>query len=210
MIEKQHHHGHGGNELADARQMHRHVLRPKLTAIWVFLRTSGVLPCVGEQGRPEGMTGTAVVLGGDQSPHSTYIQVGGEAQRIKADELRKAMRASETLNRLLLKYVQVFNVQTTHTAIANTRAHIDRRLARWILMAHDRTRDNTLPLTHEFLALMLGVRRSGVTEALQSLRKQKLIENGRNKIVVLNRKGIEKMAGNSYGVPEKEYRRLIG
>ena len=94
---------------------------------------------------------------------------------------------------------------TTHTAIANTRAHIDRRLARWILMAHDRTRNNTLPLTHEFLALMLGVRRSGVTEALQSLRKQKLIENGRNKIVVLNRKGIEKMAGNSYGVPEKEF-----
>ena len=77
-------------------------------------------------------------------------------------------------------------------------------------MAHDRTGDNTLPLTHEFLALMLGVRRSGVTEALQSLRKQKLIENGRNKIVVLNPKGIEKMAGNSYGVPEKEYRRLIG
>ena len=114
------------------------------------------------------------------------------------------MRASESLNSLLLKYVQVFNVQTTHTAIADARAHIDRRLARWILMAHDRTGDNTLPLTHEFLALMLGVRRPGVTEALQSLRKQKLIENGRNKIVVLNRKGIEKMAGNSYGVPERK------
>ena len=67
---------------------------------------------------PEGMTGTAVVLGGDQSPHSTYIQVAGEAQYIKAAELRKAMRASESLNSLLLKYVQAFNVQTTHTAIA--------------------------------------------------------------------------------------------
>ena len=158
----------------------------------------------------EGMTGTAVILGGDQSPHSTYIQVAGEAQRIKADELRKAMRSSDSLNSLLLKYVQVFNVQTTHTAIANARAHIDRRLARWILMAHDRTRDKTLPLTHEFLALMLAVRRPGVTEALQSLRQQKLIENGRNKIVVLNRTGIEKLAGSSYGVPEKEYRRLLG
>ena len=124
---------------------------------------------------PEGMTGTAVILGGDQSPHSTYIQVAGEAQRIKADELRKAMRSSGTLNSLLLKYVQVFNVQTTHTAIANARAHIDRRLARWILMAHDRTGDKTLPLTHEFLSLMLGVRRPGVTEALQSLSRQKLI-----------------------------------
>src|ERR1700722_12885958 len=101
---------------------------------------------------PEGMTGTAVVLGGDQSPHSTYIQVAGEAQWIKADQLRKAMRASDSLRALLLKYVQTFMVQTTHTAIANARAHIDRRLARWILMAQDRTSNKTLPLTHEFLA----------------------------------------------------------
>src|SRR5580693_1873051 len=92
---------------------------------------------VGLVGR-EGMTGTAVVLGGDQSPHSTYIQVAGEAQWIKADQLRKAMKASDTLHALLLKYVQAFMVQTTHTAIANARAQIDRRLARWILMAHDR------------------------------------------------------------------------
>ena len=158
----------------------------------------------------EGMTGTAVVLGGDQTPHSTYIQVAGEAQSIKTDELRKAMKASDTLYALLLKYVQTFMVQTTHTAIANARAHIDQRLARWILMAQDRTGDKTLPLTHEFLALMLGVRRSGVTEALQSLKRRELIETGRNQIVVLSRNGIEKMAGPSYGVPEKEYRRLIG
>jgi CRP-like cAMP-binding protein len=159
---------------------------------------------------PEGMTGTAVVLGGDQSPHSTYIQVAGEAQWIKADELRKAMRASDSLYAVLLKYVQVFMVQTTHTAIANARAQINRRLARWILMAHDRTGDKMLPLTHEFLALMLGVRRPGVTETLQNLKRQKLIDTGRNKIVMLNRNGLEKMAGPSYGVPEKEYRRLIG
>jgi CRP-like cAMP-binding protein len=109
----------------------------------------------------------------------------------------------------LLKYVQAFMVQTSQTAIVNARAHIDRRLARWILMAHDRIGGKTLSLTHEFLSLMLGVRRSGVTEALQSLNRQKLIENGRNKIVVLNRTAIEKLAGSSYGVPEKEYRRLI-
>jgi CRP-like cAMP-binding protein len=156
------------------------------------------------------MSGIAVVLGGNQSPHATYVQVAGEGQRITAKELRNAMSASGTLHALLLKYVQVFMVQTAHTAIANARAHIDQRLARWILMAHDRTGENTLPLTHEFLALMLGVRRAGVTEALQSLKRQKLIHNGRNEITLLNRKLIERMAGNSYGVPEKEYRRLIG
>jgi CRP-like cAMP-binding protein len=164
---------------------------------------------VGLIGR-EGMTGIAVVLGGEQSPHSTYIQVAGEGQQIAATKLRKALDASESLHRLLLKFAQVFMVQTAHTAIANARAHIDQRLARWILMAHDRTGDNTLPLTHEFLALMLGVRRAGVTEALQSLTRQKLIENGRNKVVVRDRKGIERMAGGSYGTPEMEYRRLIG
>ena len=164
---------------------------------------------VGLIGR-EGMSGIAVVLGGDQSPHSTYIQAAGEGQRITAKELRNAMSSSGTLHGLLLKFVQVFMVQTAHTAIANARARIDQRLARWLLMAHDRIGDNALPLTHEFLALMLGVRRAGVTEALQSLKRQKLIHTGRSEIMVLNRKGIERMAGDSYGVPEKEYRRLIG
>jgi CRP-like cAMP-binding protein len=164
---------------------------------------------VGLIGR-EGMSGIAVVLGGDQSPHSTYIQVAGEAQRTTINKLRKAMYASETLRGLLLKFAQAFMVQTAQTAIANARAHIDQRLARWILMAHDRTGDANLPLTHEFLALMLGVRRAGVTEALQSLKRKKLIDTGRNQIVLLNRKGIERAAGDSYGVPEKEYRRLIG
>jgi CRP-like cAMP-binding protein len=159
---------------------------------------------------PEGMSGTAVILGGDQSPHSTYIQAAGEGRRIAADELREAMKASESLRTMLLKFVQVFMVQTAHTAIANARAHIDQRLARWLLMAHDRTGDNTLPLTHEFLSLMLGVRRAGVTMALQSLKRQKLIDSGRNQIVILNRKGIERAAGGSYGIPEKEYRRLVG
>jgi CRP-like cAMP-binding protein len=164
---------------------------------------------VGLIGR-EGMSGTTVLLGDDQSPHHTYIQVAGEAQRIALKELRKAMEASGSLQRFLLKYVQVFMTQTAHTAIANARAHIDQRLARWILMAHDRIEDDTVPLTHEFLALMLGVRRAGVTEALQSLKAKNLIDTGRNKIIVRNRKGLEKVAGEAYGVPEKEYRRLIG
>jgi CRP-like cAMP-binding protein len=164
---------------------------------------------VGLIGR-EGMTGIAVVLGGDQSPHATYIQATGEGRQISANELRKAMHASEPLRGLLLKFVQVFMVQTAQTAIANARSHIDQRLARWILMAHDRIRNDTLSLTHEFLALMLGVRRAGVTEALQNLKRRKLIDTGRNQIVVLNRKGIEQAAGSSYGMPEKEYRRLIG
>ena len=158
----------------------------------------------------EGMSGTAVVLGDDRSPHSTYIQVAGEGQRIAAVKLRNAMKASGSLHNALLKYVQAFMVQMAHTAIANARAKIDERLARWILMAHDRVRDDRLLLTHEFLALMLAVRRAGVTEALHSLESRGLIEAARGKIVVLDRKGVEQSAAGYYGVPEAEYRRLIG
>jgi CRP-like cAMP-binding protein len=132
------------------------------------------------------------------------------ASHLPRSELRKAMNASRTLHSLLLKFVQVFMVQTAHTAIANARANIDKRPARWILMGFDRTSDETLPLTHEFLSLMLGVRRAGITEALQSFKRQKLIDTSRNQIVVHNRKGLERLARGSYGVSEKEYRRLIG
>ncbi len=202
-----------------AMKVFKDMERPNRRIDTVYFMESGIASVVAVQadetkvevgliGR-EGMTGIAVVLGDDQSPHSTYIQVAGDALRIPAMELRKAMDASVSLRNSLLKFVQAFMVQTSHTAIANARAHIDRRLARWILMAHDRTCDDTLPLTHEFLALMLGVRRAGVTEALHSLKQQKLIGTGRNQIHVVNRKGIEKKAGSSYGVPEKEYRRLI-
>jgi CRP-like cAMP-binding protein len=93
--------------------------------------------------------------------------------------------------------------------IANARATLIERLARWLLMAHDRVAGNVLNLTHEFLSLMMAVRRAGVTEALQSLEDRKLIECGRGTITVLDRKGIEKIAGHFYGVPEAEYRRLI-
>jgi CRP-like cAMP-binding protein len=164
---------------------------------------------VGLIGR-EGMTGTAIVLGNHRSPHETYIQVAGEGQRISAARLRSAMEASGAMRALFLKYVQAFTVQTAHTAIANGRANIDERLSRWLLMAQDRLGSRDLPLTHEFLALMLGVRRAGVTDALSLLEGDKMIRAVRGKITVLDRKRLEEKARESYGVPEAEYRRLIG
>ena len=157
----------------------------------------------------DGMSGTAIVLGSRSPPHACYLQVAGKGQHISADALREAMDASKTLHELLLKYVQTFMVQTAHTAIANAQAKLHERLARWILMADDRVSDDVLPLTHEFLSLMLGVRRAGVSETLQSLARRRLIRAGRGEIAVLDRKGIERVAGDFYGVPEAEYRRLI-
>jgi CRP-like cAMP-binding protein len=175
----------------------------------VAMQSEGTQIEIGLIGR-EGMTGSAVLLGNGQSPHSTYIQAMGTGLSITTHELRKATEESATLHRMLLKFVQSFAVQTAHTAVANGRAKVPERLARWILMAQDRLDTSTLPLTHEFLALMLAVRRTGVTEALADLRRHKLIDAKRGQIVVLNRKGLERLAGEFYGLPEQEYRRLLG
>ncbi len=157
----------------------------------------------------EGMTGTAVVLGNDRSPHSTYIQVVGAGQQMPVAALRNAMEQSQSLHAVLLKYVQAFMVQTAHSAIANARATLIERLARWLLMAHDRVAGNALDLTHEFLSLMMAVRRAGVTEALREFEKRNLITCGRRMITIVDRKGIEKIASHYYGTPEAEYRRLM-
>ena len=164
---------------------------------------------VGLIGR-EGMTGTVVVLGNSRTPHSTFVQAAGSAQCIKSADLRKALDASKSLRDLLLKYVQAFGVQATHTAICNAQSKLDQRLARWLLMAQDRLCTDLIPLTHEFLSLMLGVHRPGVTGALKALQKIGVISGARGQIKIENRKGLERVAAESYGVPETEYRRLLG
>jgi len=175
----------------------------------VAMQPNGKEAEVGLIGR-EGVTGTPVVLGNHRSPHAVYIQAAGEGQCMPADELRKAILASPSLHGRLLKFVQSFVIQTAQTAICNAQSKLDQRLARWILMAHDRLGVDTLPLTHEFLSLMLAVRRPGVTEALHALKNRGLIGAARGNITVRDRKGLERTAAQSYGLPEAEYRRLLG
>jgi len=157
----------------------------------------------------EGMTGQAVLHGADQSPYSTYIQLAGSSRRIATAKLKAALSASHSLHNSLLKGIQCFCIQTGHTAIANGRADIPQRLARWLLMAHDRTAGNEMALTHDFLSLMLSVRRAGVTEAIGNLKADGLIDTFRGGVVMVDRKGVEKIAAAFYGTPEKEQRRLF-
>jgi CRP-like cAMP-binding protein len=157
----------------------------------------------------EGMTGTAIILGANSSSHSTYIQVAGKGHQISADKFRHCMSESQTLRPWLLKYVHAFAVQTAHTAVANVRANIAERLARWLLMSHDRVPGNNMALTHEFLSTMLATRRAGVTEALHVLLEKGFIGAERGHITVIDRKGLEAEAGIYYGKPEAEYRRLM-
>jgi CRP-like cAMP-binding protein len=157
----------------------------------------------------DGMTGVNIVMGDDRSTNETFVQVAGSAVRIKAATLVAALDSRPSLRNCLLRYVQAFFGQITHTALANGRAKIEERLARWILMAHDRLGGDEIHLTHEFLALMLGVRRPGVTVALHLLEGQGLIKSGRGVLTILDRKGMEAIADGSYGAPEAEYARLL-
>ncbi|MGH7004926.1 MAG: Crp/Fnr family transcriptional regulator [Alphaproteobacteria bacterium] len=157
----------------------------------------------------EGMSGTAVVMGNHRSPNATYMQAAGSGQRIRTDRFRAAVEASSSLHHLFLRFAQTFMIQTSQTAIANGQSKLEERLARWILMADDRLDGNVLPLTHEFLSLMLGVRRAGVTVALHTLEGRGQIKSARSLITVIDRRALEKTAGESYGVTETEYARLM-
>lgn len=158
----------------------------------------------------EGMTGIAVVMGDDRSPHQTYVQVAGCGMRIAAEHMLQVMHESPSLRFSFLRFAQAYAIQTAHCAVANARGKLEEQLARWLLMAHDRLEGNRLPLTHEFLALMLGVRRAGVTTTLRGLERRQLVRTGRKLITVLDRKGLIEIANGLYGVPEREYRRLTG
>jgi CRP-like cAMP-binding protein len=164
---------------------------------------------VGIVGR-DGMSGSAVFMGDGRSPHLTYIQVTGSAFRIRTNDLREAIARRPAVHALFLRYAQTLMIQATYTALANARSKIEARLARWILMAHDRQDGDRIALTHEALSLMLGVRRPGVTEALHDLESRGLIRPSRGIIMLQDREGLEKMCSGTYGQSKAEYDRLIG
>jgi CRP-like cAMP-binding protein len=157
----------------------------------------------------EGMTGVAVVHGAGRSPCEVFMQVEGAGHCIAASDLRAAMDQSPTLLKNFLLYAHVFAVQSGYTALANAQGKLEERLARWLLMAQDRIDGDELLLTHEFLSLMLGVRRAGVTTALQHFEGKGVIELARGCITILDREGLEDCANGLYGAPEAEFERLF-
>jgi CRP-like cAMP-binding protein len=164
---------------------------------------------VGLIGR-EGMTGLAVVMGTDRTPHDTFMQVAGDGQRISSALLRNAIEQRPTLHGSFLRYGHAFVVQTAQTALSNGRSKIDERLARWLLMVHDRVDSDEIALTHEFLSVMLGVRRPSVSVALDRLERKGFIQAKRGAVAILNRTGLRKVSNGAYGAAEAEFQRLFG
>lgn len=164
---------------------------------------------IGVVGR-EGLSGASCLLGDDMSPFDVFMQIEGHALRLPVDALKCAAAASETLMSLMLRFARALAIQTSFTALVNGQANVGARLARWLLMVHDRIDGDTINLTHEFMAVMLGVRRPGVTIALHELEGEGLIRSLRGAVIIRDREGLIERAAGVYGLPEREYSRLIG
>jgi CRP-like cAMP-binding protein len=187
---------------------------------YVHFPEAGVLSLIATS--PEGQRVESGLLGRDGfAPHAarlegaiprleTLVQVPGHAYRIPAELFRATLKSSPEFALAVDRSLHVLGLQVAYTALSNGVHHIDERLARWLLMCHDRVDGDVLSLTHEFISLMLAVRRPSVTTALHTLEGNHLIRSERGTITVRDRRGLEEFAADAYGVPEVEYRRWFG
>jgi CRP-like cAMP-binding protein len=158
----------------------------------------------------EGFAGISAVMGAPTAYLTAMTQMPGIGVRLKPALLREAMLANPAVLDLVLRYSQAFNIQISQTAVCNARHDLQERLARWLLMAHDRAEDDVLPLTQEFISMMLGVRRPGVTVAARSLQQTGAIHYERGRITVLDRERLEEVSCECYAAVRKKFEELLG
>ncbi|XKM43509.1 Crp/Fnr family transcriptional regulator (plasmid) [Rhizobium ruizarguesonis] len=169
---------------------------------------SGLKAEAGMFGR-EGFAPTASSVGANTNPYDIVIQVEGFAHRLPVGLFQEIVADNRVFADLLSRYLYVFAAQVAYTALANAAFKIDQRLARWLLMCHDRLVADDMPITHQFISFMLAVRRPSVTTALHMLEGEGLIRSDRGRVVLRDRPGLEEYSAGSYGQPEHEYRVLL-
>ena len=158
----------------------------------------------------EGMVGLPVLLGAEHDDIEAVVQCPGTALRMDAEAFLEELSRTPALRSLLLRYALVHHGQVARTAACNGRHHVDQRLARWLLMAHERAEGDKFLMTHELLGMMLGVRRAGITVAAGTLQKAGFIRYERGCIEVTDRSGLESVACECYGFVRRASDRLFG
>jgi CRP-like cAMP-binding protein len=157
----------------------------------------------------EGIVGIAIFMGGETTPSRAIVQSAGHAYRLSARVLKDEFSRGGPVQRLLLRYTQALITQMAQTAVCNRHHSIDQQLCRWLLLSIDRLSSNELKMTQELIANMLGVRRSGVTEAALKLQNAGLIRYSHGHIEVLDRPGLERHVCECYAVVKREFDRLL-
>jgi CRP-like cAMP-binding protein len=193
-------------ELLDGKADYAYFLEDGLASVVLPMQDGSTVE-VGVIGK-DGVVGLPVWLGAERMPGKTFIQVEGSGFRIKAKRLKEEFERPGELRRHLHKYVMANLVQSAQNAACNRLHTIGERLSRWLLTCHDRVQSNRMPLTHEFLAQMLGAPRTTVTLAAGMLQQAGLIEYSRGHVTVKNRSGLEEAACECYGIVRKEFQRL--
>lgn len=158
----------------------------------------------------EGVVGLPLLLGDGRAPTSVYVQVPGVGLAMKAGLFEKELMRSATTRMLMLRYAHAFFNQVAQSAACNHFHSLRQRCCRWLLMTHDRMQAEEFLLTQEFLAMMLGVQRTGVTAAAGALQRDGLIHYRRGHVTILDRRGLQKGSCECYGVSKAEFDRLLG
>lgn len=185
-----------------------HVYFPETCVVSLLsVLESGNTTEVGLVGR-EGMVGLTVFLGGAITPERALVQLGGTALQMEASVLRNELRTGSRLRILLLNYTRAFIALMSQSVACSQHHQLEQRLSRWLLMMHDYSESDTLKLTHEMVASMIGTRRAGVTVALLSLREMGSISASRGQVTILNRQGLESSACECYSIIREEFRQL--
>ena len=165
---------------------------------------------VGMTGR-EGLVGASVVLNPDATAiHKAVVQVPGAATRMRAAAFREGLDLTPAFRDRCLRYVQVMMVQAAQAAACNARHEVTERLARWLLMSRDKLDSDEMPMTQEFLAMMLGVRRTGVSLITNTLQSMGAIRQSRGRITILDRDLLEAEACNCYRLLEDSRHQIMG
>ncbi len=197
-----------GKVLHESGEIVRHVYFPSTAVVSIkYAMENGSAAEIAVVGR-EGLVGVSLLLGGGSTIGNSVVQSAGQAFRIRADLVRHEF-LSPVIMPLLLRYIQALFTQMSQTAVCNRYHVVDQQLCRWLLLSLDRLHGNSLYITQEVIAGMLGVRREGVTEAAAKLQKAGVIRYTRGHIEILDRPGLEERSCECYAVVKREYDRLL-
>jgi CRP-like cAMP-binding protein len=158
----------------------------------------------------EGVVGLPLLLDDDRAPTSVYVQVPGAGLRMKAAAFAQELAKSASMRKVMLRYAHALFNQVAQSAACNHFHSIERRCCRWMLMTRDRMQSDEFLLTQEFLAMMLGVHRSGVSAAAGALQKKGLIRYRRGIVTILDYRGLKRLSCECYGISKREFDRLLG